>query len=289
MLSLTDRVLSEAHRLSDFLNLNTSNHPYRNKALTVKVSFMFSLKGKSALITGAGSASAIGVASAKALRDLGAEVFITSTTKRIFERANELGVKGFIADLTQEVEVISLSSQIPSLDILVNNAGMTSISSPAGPDEALDLSQISLESFHKVMARNLESAFLASKHFLPKIRKSLSGRIIMISSLTGPVMAMKNQPVYATAKAAMVGLAKAIALDEAKYGITCNAILPGWITTDSISEQEKSQGKSVPMGRGGRAEEIACAVAWLASVEASYITGQSIIVDGGNSIMEERF
>ena len=213
---------------------------------------MFSLKGKSALITGAGSASAIGVASAKALRDLGAEVFITSTTKRIFDRANELGVKGFIADLTQEVEVISLSSQIPSLDILVNNAGMTSISSPAGPDEALDLSQISLESFHKVMARNLESAFLASKHFLPKIRKSLSGRIIMISSLTGPVMAMKNQPVYATAKAAMVGLAKAIALDEAKYGITCNAILPGWITTDSISEQEKSQGKSVPMGRGGK-------------------------------------
>jgi 3-oxoacyl-[acyl-carrier protein] reductase len=110
----------------------------------------------------------------------------------------------------------------------------------------------------------------------------------MISSLTGPVMAMRNQPVYATAKAALVGLTKSIALDEAKYGITCNAILPGWIATNSISESEKSQGLSVPMGRGGRTDEIASAIAWLSTPGASYITGQTIIVDGGNSIKEER-
>jgi 3-oxoacyl-[acyl-carrier protein] reductase len=138
------------------------------------------------------------------------------------------------------------------------------------------------------MSRNLETAFLATKYFLPKIRKSQSGRIIIISSLTGHVMAMKNQPVYATAKAALIGLTKSIALDEAKYGITCNAILPGWIATDSISESEKSQGLSVPMGRGGRTDEIASAIAWLSTPGASYITGQTIIVDGGNSIKEER-
>ena len=252
------------------------------------MSFMFSLKGKSALVTGAGDASGIGFAAAKALKDLGAEVFITSTSDRIYKRAQELGVKGLIADLTNESDVQALESQISSLDILVNNAGMTSVTSPAGPNEATDISQVSLEALQKGMSRNLETTFLATKYFLPKIRKSQSGRIIMISSLTGPVMAMRNQPVYATAKAALVGLTKSIALDEAKYGITCNAILPGWIATDSISESEKSQGLSVPMGRGGRADEIASAIAWLSTLGASYITGQTIIVDGGNSIKEER-
>lgn len=249
---------------------------------------MFSLKGMSALVTGAGDASGIGFAAAKALKELGAEVFITSTSDRIYKRAEELGAKGFIADLTSESDVQALESQISSLDILVNNAGMTSVTSPAGPNEATDISQVSLEALQKGMSRNLETAFLATKYFLPKIRKSQSGRIIMISSLTGPVMAMRNQPVYATAKAALIGLTKSIALDEAKYGITCNAILPGWIATDSISESEKSQGLSVPMGRGGRTDEIASAIAWLSTLEASYITGQTIIVDGGNSIKEER-
>ncbi|MBU6254283.1 MAG: SDR family oxidoreductase [Acidobacteria bacterium] len=249
---------------------------------------MFSLKGKSALVTGAGDASGIGFAAAKALKELGAEVFITSTSDRIYKRAEELRAKGFIADLTSESDVRALESQISSLDILVNNAGMTSVTSPAGPNEATDISQVSLEALQKGMSRNLETAFLATKYFLPKIRKSQSGRIIMISSLTGPVMAMRNQPVYATAKAALIGLTKSIALDEAKYGITCNSILPGWIATDSINESEKSQGLSVPMGRGGRADEIASAIAWLSTPGASYITGQTIIVDGGNSIKEER-
>ena len=252
------------------------------------MSFMFSLKGKSALVTGAGDASGIGFAAAKALKELGAEVFITSTSDRIYKRAEELGAKGFIADLTNESDVQALESQISSLDILVNNAGMTSVTSPASPNEATDISQVSLEALQIGMSRNLETTFLATKYFLPKIRKSQSGRIIMISSLTGPVMAMRNQPVYATAKAALVGLTKSIALDEAKYGITCNAILPGWIATNSISESEKSQGLSVPMGRGGRADEIASAIAWLSTLGASYITGQTIIVDGGNSIKEER-
>jgi len=249
---------------------------------------VFRLDSLKALVTGAGDASGIGFAAAKALKELGAEVFITSTSDRIYKRAEELGAKGFIADLTSESDVQALESQISSLDILVNNAGMTSVTSPAGPNEATDISQVSLEALQIGMSRNLETTFLATKYFLPKIRKSQSGRIIMISSLTGPVMAMRNQPVYATAKAALVGLTKSIALDEAKYGITCNAILPGWIATDSISESEKSQGLSVPMGRGGSADEIASAIAWLSTPGASYITGQTIIVDGGNSIKEER-
>jgi len=253
------------------------------------VSAVFALKGKKALITGAGSSSGIGFASATALKQLGAEVIITSTSNRIFDRATEIQARGLVADLCDERQVKELFSNIDSLDILVNNAGMTSISNPAGVSEAGDVANIELSNWRLGMARNLDSAFLVTKYALPLLRKSKSGRIVMISSVTGAIMAMKNQPIYAAAKAAMVGLTKALALDEAKYSITCNAILPGWIATDSISDKEKEQGRSVPLGRGGRAEEIASAVAFLVSEEASYITGQSIVIDGGNSIMEERF
>jgi 3-oxoacyl-[acyl-carrier protein] reductase len=250
---------------------------------------VFSLKGKKALITGAGSSSGIGFASATALKQLGAEVIITSTSNRIFDRATEIQARGLVADLCDEKQVKELFSNIDALDILVNNAGMTSISNPAGDSEAGDVANIELSNWRLGMARNLDSAFLVTKYALPLLRKSKSGRIVMISSVTGAIMAMKNQPIYASAKAAMVGLTKAIALDEAKNSITCNAILPGWIATDSISDKEKEQGRFVPLGRGGRAEEVASSVAFLVSDEASYITGQSIVVDGGNSIMEERF
>jgi 3-oxoacyl-[acyl-carrier protein] reductase len=253
------------------------------------VSAVFSLKGKKALITGAGSSSGIGFASATALKQLGAEVIITSTSNRIFDRAIEIQAHGLVADLCDERQVKELFSNIDSLDILVNNAGMTSISNPAGDSEAEDVANIELSNWRLGLARNLDSAFLVTKYALPLLRKSKSGRIVMISSVTGSLMAMKNQPIYASAKAAMVGLTKALALDEAKNSITCNAILPGWIATDSISDKEKEQGKFVPLGRGGRAEEVASAVAFLVSEEASYITGQSIVIDGGNSIMEERF
>ena len=253
------------------------------------MSAMFSLKGKKALITGAGSSSGIGFASATALKQLGAEVIITSTSNRIFDRATEIQARGLVADLCDERQVKELFSNIDSLDILVNNAGMTSISNPAGNSEAGDVANIELSNWRLGMERNLDSAFLVTKYALPLLRKSKNGRIVMISSVTGSLMAMKNQPIYASAKAAMVGLTKALALDEAKNSITCNAILPGWIVTDSISDKEKEQGKFVPLGRGGRAEEVASAVAFLVTGEASYITGQSIVIDGGNSIMEERF
>ena len=249
---------------------------------------MFSLAGKTALITGAGSANGIGFATARALRELGAEIIITSTTDRIHDRAKEIGAQSFVADLTKESDVATLASQISSLDILVNNAGMTSISSPAKTGEATDIAAMSIEYWHLGMSRNMDTTFLVTKHLLPCLRRSKSGRIIMISSVTGHVMAMKNQPVYAAAKAAMVGLTKSIALDEAKYGITCNAVLPGWIATEAISDKEKSNGSSVPLGRGGTPEEVASLVAYLATNEASYITGQAIVIDGGNSIKEER-
>ena len=249
---------------------------------------MFSLAGKLALISGAGAPGGIGVAIAKVLKDLGAEVFITSTTERIHERARELGVTGLVADLTSESNSLRVIEALERLDILVNNAGMTSVNSPLGNDEASDLTSVTGEAWHRGIERNVGTAFTLTKAALPLLRKSNAGRIIMISSVTGGLMAMANQPVYAAAKSAMIGLMRSIALDEAKYGVVCNAILPGWIETDTQSTQEKLQGLKTPLGRNGKPEEIASLVGWLASDSAGYMTGQTLVVDGGNSIREER-
>jgi 3-oxoacyl-[acyl-carrier protein] reductase len=138
------------------------------------------------------------------------------------------------------------------------------------------------------MDRNLNSAFFVTRAALPHLRASDRGRIIMMSSVTGPVMAIRSDVAYATTKAGMVGLTKALAVDEAAHGITVNAVAPGWIATDSQLESEVSHGAKTPMRRSARPDEVAAAVAWLATREASYITGQVLVVDGGNSIAEER-
>ena len=249
---------------------------------------MFSLARKRALISGAGAPGGIGVAIAKVLKDLGAEVFITSTTERIHERARELGVTGLIADLTSESDSLRVIASIERLDVLVNNAGMTSVNSTLGTDEASDLTNVTNEAWQRGIERNLDTAFNLTKAALPLLRKSDNGRIVMVSSVTGGLMAMANQPVYAAAKAAMIGLMRSIALDEAKYGVTCNAILPGWIETDTQSSHEKLQGLKTPLGRNGKPGEIASLVGWLASNDAGYMTGQTLVIDGGNSIREER-
>ena len=112
--------------------------------------------------------------------------------------------------------------------------------------------------------------------------------MVFVASVTGPVMAMNGEPAYAAAKAGLIGLARALAVDSAAHGVTVNAVAPGWISTGSQTPFEHAQGLSTPVGRSARPDEVASAIGWLCSPGASYVTGQCLVIDGGNSIAEER-
>ena len=248
---------------------------------------MFSLAGRTALVTGAGSPSGIGFACARALVDLGAVVHLASTTDRVHDRALELGCGGLgvVADLTLEDDVSGLHAETGHVDVLVNNAGMLSVTSP---DVTASVPDTSLADWRADLARNLDTAFLVTRRYLPGMVAAGFGRIVNVASTTGPVNAMPDQASYAAAKAGMVGLARAVAVEVAGRGVTCNAVAPGWIATGSQTDEEAGHGARSPVGRSGTAAEVAAAVAFLTSTEASYVTGQCLVVDGGNSVLESR-
>jgi 3-oxoacyl-[acyl-carrier protein] reductase len=246
-----------------------------------------------ALVTGAGSATGIGFACARWFVKAGIQVLVTSTTERIFDRVEELGgegaAAGHVADLTDEAQaerlVAAVIERFGSLTIVVNNAGMTSV---AQPSTSAPLMDSTLEEWRASLDRDLTTAFLVTRASLPHLLEAGWGRIINVASVTGPLMAMRDDAAYAAGKAGMVGMTRALALDVAGRGITVNAVAPGWIDTGSSNEHERAMGRATPTHRSGTADEVAAAVAFLAGDGAAYITGHTLVIDGGNSIMEER-
>ena len=245
------------------------------------------MTGRVALITGAGSAQGIGFATAKALMSAGLRVCITATSARIHDRAAELGCLSHIADLTKPDQVADLFAKVREtlgpVEILVNNAGMV--------QTGVDVARQRLEGWSDAawahhMALNINTTFHCCRAALPDMAAAGFGRIVNISSVTGPVVTIDGSSAYATAKAAITGMTRSIALEYGRQGVTCNAILPGWIATESSSAEEVEAGTRTPIGRPGTPAEIAAAAAFLASDGASYVTGTMLVVDGGNTLQE---
>lgn len=228
--------------------------------------------GKTALVTG--GSQGIGHATALALRDRGATVIVTGTRAAFADYEDPIeGVSYIQSDLARPEARAALAAQIETLDVLINNAGT------GRPNE------YDQEAFETVIDINLNAVMDLSMRLFPAL-KAAGGSIVNVGSLAS-FLALKETPAYTASKAGLLGLTRALGDKWALEGVRVNLVAPGFIATRMTAPMRADAGyenrllKSVPMRRWGQASEVAEAILFLASPAASYITGQSLAIDGG--------
>lgn len=250
-----------------------------------------SLKGKSVIVTG--GSKGIGKGIARVFARHGAKVLVTGRELKAAEAAAQELVaaggtaSGLGADVTRLEDMEKMAQAAAErhggLDVLCANAGVF---------PQVKMEDMSPETWDEVMATNLKGTFLAVKACIPYLKKSGQGRIILTSSITGPVTGFPGWTHYGATKAGQLGFMRTACMELAKYGITVNAVLPGNIATEGLvalgPDYMKGMAAAVPLGRLGEVEDIGHAALFFASREAGYITGQTLIVDGGQVLPESQ-
>ncbi len=241
---------------------------------------MFNLNGKVALITGA--TGGIGMSIARKMKQFGVKLILSGTKKNILaDLSSELGgdVKTIVTDLSKKDDITFLAKEAEEtfgkLDLLVNNAGITA--------DTLFL-RMKDEDWDRVIEINLSAAMRLTRQIIRGMLKRKHGRIIFISSIVGHT-GNAGQSNYSASKSGLIGLTKSIALEVAGRGITCNLIAPGFISspmTDKLTEDQKNNIiKNIPVNRLGNADDVSNGCVYLASDEASFITGTTLHINGG--------